>query len=66
MEHQPLLKYASYITGKRVIVHVEQLGSGYDYQFESQGPISPEEYILLESEVREKANAALQSKILLG
>lgn len=66
MDQKPLLNYASYITGKRIIVHVDQIGTGYDYQFESQGTITPDEYILLESEVREKANAALQSKILLG
>lgn len=64
---QPLLRYASYVTGKRVIVNVDLTeSSNFDYTFDSPGSLTEQEYLLLESEVREKANAAIQSKILLG
>jgi hypothetical protein len=64
---QDLLKYTSYITGKRVIVDVKLLESGsLDYEYIADSEITGREMILLQEEARRQANAALNSKILLG
>lgn len=64
---QDLLKYTSYVTGKRVVVDVKLLESGgLDYEYISDSTISGQDMILLQEEARRQATAALNSKILLG
>lgn len=64
---QDLLKYTSYVTGKRVIVEVKMTESGgLDYDFLPEGSLSSQDQILLQEEATRQARAALNSKILLG
>lgn len=62
-----LLKYASYVTGKRVLVEVNVSESGaLDYSYMPDTDLSSQEWAMLQEEASRQARAALNSKILLG
>lgn len=62
-----LLKYASYVTGKRVLVEVNVSESGdLDYSYMPDTDLSGQEWAMLQEEASRQARAALNSKILLG
>ena len=65
---ESLLKFTTVTTlGKRVLVDVyltETREITFDIQNRDQ--LTPQEYFAVSQEIREKANAAIQSKLLLG
>ena len=61
-----LLKYTSYVTGKKVLVEVDMTESGLSYNFQTEGTLTDNERILIEQEAIKNGKAAANSKILLG